>query len=36
MFPKKYLKMAQQDNGNIEDLQKEMVKKVNQWLEKEE
>ncbi|UYZ20220.1 hypothetical protein [Mesobacillus jeotgali] len=33
MFPKKYLKLAQQDSGNIEDLQKEMDKKVKQWLE---
>ncbi|MBM6617178.1 hypothetical protein [Bacillus suaedaesalsae] len=36
MFPEKYLKLAQQDSGNIEDLQKEMDKKVKQWLEKKE
>ncbi|WP_456270977.1 hypothetical protein [Bacillus sp. AK031] len=36
MFPKKYLKMTHQDSGNIEDLQKEMDKKVKQWLEKDE
>ena len=36
MFPKKYLKLAQQDSGNIGDLQKEMDKKVKQWLEKKE
>ncbi|WP_394191450.1 hypothetical protein [Paenisporosarcina quisquiliarum] len=36
MFPKKYLKLAQQDSGNIEDLQKEMDKKVEQWLEGQE
>lgn len=36
MFPKKYLKLAQQDSRNIEDLQKEMDKKVKQWLEEKE
>ncbi|MDF2557851.1 MAG: hypothetical protein K0R71_1679 [Bacillales bacterium] len=36
MFPKKYLNLAQQDSGNIEDLQKEMDRKVKQWLEKKE
>jgi len=36
MFPKKYLKFVQQDIRNTEDLQKEMYKKVRQWLEKEE
>ena len=36
LFPEKYLKLAQQDSGNIEDLQKEMDKKVKQWLEKQE
>jgi hypothetical protein len=36
MFPKKYLKLAQQDSVNIEDLQKEMDRKVKQWLEKKE
>ena len=33
MFPEKYLKFAQDDSGNKKDLQKEMDKKVNQWLE---
>ncbi|WP_090858163.1 hypothetical protein [Paraliobacillus sp. PM-2] len=33
MFPEKYLELVQQDNGNIEDLQKEMNKKVKKWLE---
>jgi hypothetical protein len=33
MFPDRYLKMAQQDVGNIEDLQKEMDNKVKHWLE---
>lgn len=36
MFPKKYLKLAQQDSGNVEDLQKEMDKIVNRWIEEEE
>ncbi|OLS33438.1 hypothetical protein [Bacillus sp. MRMR6] len=35
MFPKKYVKLAQQDSGNIKDLQKEMDQKVKQWLEEE-
>ncbi|GGA71590.1 hypothetical protein [Ornithinibacillus halotolerans] len=33
MFPKKYVKLAQKDAGNIEDLQLEMDEKVKQWLE---
>lgn len=36
MFPNKYIKYAQQDVGNIDDLQKEMDKKVKQWLETQE
>ncbi|WP_052360616.1 hypothetical protein [Oceanobacillus manasiensis] len=36
MFPKKYLKLAQQDSGKIEDLQKEMDIKVKEWLEQQE
>lgn len=36
MFPEKYLKLLQQDSGNMGDLQKEMDKKVNQWLEQRE
>ncbi len=36
MFPKKYLKLVQQRSGNIEDLQKEMDKKVRKWVEKKE
>lgn len=36
MFPQKYVELAQKDSGNIEDLQKEMDKKVKQWLEKQE
>ncbi|MGD8189513.1 hypothetical protein ACQCN2_05850 [Brevibacillus ginsengisoli] len=32
MFPEKYFKLAQQDIGNIKDLQKEMDTKVQQWL----
>lgn len=35
MFPKKYLKFAQQDSGNIGNLKKEMDKKVKEWLEKQ-
>lgn len=35
MFPNKYLKFAQQDSENIGDLEKEMDKKVNKWLEKQ-
>lgn len=33
MFPKKYVKLVQQDSGNIKDLQKEMDNKVKKWLE---
>lgn len=33
MFPEKYLKLVQQENGNIKVLQKEMDNKVKQWLE---
>lgn len=33
MFPKKYVKFAHQDSGNIADLQKEMDEKVKAWLE---
>ncbi|MFS0673683.1 hypothetical protein [Ornithinibacillus sp. 179-J 7C1 HS] len=33
MFPKKYVRLAKKDSGNIEDLQKEMDLKVKQWLE---
>ncbi|WP_121661948.1 hypothetical protein [Metabacillus litoralis] len=36
MFPKKYLKLAKQESGNIGGLQKEMDKKVKQWLKKRE
>lgn len=36
MFPKKYVKYAKRDAGNIHDLQKEMDKKVEKWLEEEE
>ncbi|MEO3947897.1 hypothetical protein [Gorillibacterium sp. CAU 1737] len=36
MFPKKYLKLAQQDLENPKDLRQEMVEKVTQWLEKPE
>lgn len=36
MFPKKYIVYAQLDSGNIGDLQKEMDKKVKQWLEAQE
>ncbi|WP_286230915.1 hypothetical protein [Neobacillus mesonae] len=32
IFPKKYLKLVQQDAGNVKDLQKEMDKAVKQWL----
>jgi len=32
MFPEKYVKMVQQDTGNIEDLEKEMTRKVELWL----
>lgn len=32
MFPEKYLKLVQQDRGNIKDLQKEMETKVKKWL----
>lgn len=33
MFPKKYVKLVQQDSGNIKDLQKEMDNNVKKWLE---
>ena len=33
MFPEKYLKLIQQDSGNIEELQNEMDEKVKEWLE---
>ena len=33
MFPEKYLKLVQQDTGNMEDLQLEMDRKVKEWLE---
>jgi hypothetical protein len=33
MFPERYLKMAQQDVGNMVELQKEINKKVKRWLE---
>jgi hypothetical protein len=36
MFPKKYVKSAEQDSGNIGDLQKEMKQKVENWLETQE
>ncbi|NMH69413.1 hypothetical protein HF072_11565 [Bacillus sp. RO3] len=36
MFPRKYLKFAQQDSGHIDDLQKEMADKVKKWLEEQE
>lgn len=36
MFPKKYLKLAQQDARSTKDLRQEMVEKVTQWLEKPE
>ena len=36
MFPTKYVKYAQQDAGNIDDLQKEMDDKVKKWLETQE
>ena len=36
MFPTKYVKYAQQDAGNIDDLQKEMDQKVKKWLETQE
>lgn len=32
MFPKKYVKLAQRDAGNIKGLEKEMDEKVNHWL----
>ncbi|NGM80940.1 hypothetical protein G5B47_00785 [Paenibacillus sp. 7124] len=32
MFPEKYLKLTQQNAGNLKDLQKKMDKKVKQWL----
>lgn len=33
MFPKKYLKLAQLNNGKIQNLEREMDKIVEQWLE---
>jgi len=33
MFPKKYLKLVHEDTGNIKDLDKEMKKKVESWLD---
>lgn len=36
MFPKKYLKLDQQDSGNTKNFRQEMVKKVTQWLENPE
>lgn len=36
MFPEKYLKLAQQDTGKLDDLRKQMDDKVNKWLEKQE
>lgn len=33
MFPQKYLELAQQDNGNVRDLQNQMDKKVKHWLD---
>ncbi|MGF3104608.1 hypothetical protein [Rossellomorea sp. DUT-2] len=36
MFPAKYVKSAQRDSGNIGGLQKEMEKKVNKWIEKQD
>lgn len=36
MFPAKYVKAAQRDSGNIGGLQKEMEKKVNKWIEKQD
>lgn len=36
MFPKKYVKSAKQDSGNIDNLQKEMEQKVENWLETQE
>lgn len=32
LFPKKYIKYIHRDAGNIEDLQEEMEKKVEKWL----
>ncbi|KPL58378.1 hypothetical protein [Rossellomorea vietnamensis] len=36
MFPAAYVKSAQRDSGNIGGLEKEMDKKVQAWLEKQE
>ncbi|MCA1054073.1 hypothetical protein LCM10_03665 [Rossellomorea aquimaris] len=33
MFPRRYLKFAERDAGNLGELQKEMDKKVKRWLE---
>ncbi|MNR33806.1 hypothetical protein D3C85_1515140 [compost metagenome] len=35
MFPEKYVSLAQRDTGHIEDLNKAMDAKVQQWLESE-
>ncbi|WP_340022044.1 hypothetical protein MHI24_24065 [Paenibacillus sp. FSL K6-1096] len=36
MFPKKYLKLVQQDTANTKNLQQEMVERVTRWLAKPE
>lgn len=36
MFPAKYVKSAQRDSGNIGELQKEMQKKANKWIQKQD
>ncbi|WP_341357538.1 hypothetical protein [Rossellomorea sp. y25] len=36
MFPAKYVKSAQRDSGNIGELQKEMERKVEKWIEKQD
>ena len=36
MFPAKYVKSAQRDSGNIGELRKEMQKKANKWIEKQD
>jgi hypothetical protein len=36
MFPKKYVKSAEQDSENIAGLKKEMDQKVENWLERQE
>ncbi|MFC7785445.1 hypothetical protein ACFQWC_13185 [Rossellomorea sp. GCM10028870] len=35
-FPAKYVKTAQRDSGNIGELQKEMERKVEKWIEKQD